>query len=332
MIDNIISCGDGMLKQILHEIEEELLVLEEDLKRTVNTRIKLIKKPIERMIDSGGKRLRPAMLLAAARFGEYDFEKIKPLAISIELIHTATLIHDDIIDDSVLRRGISSIQSALGKDVAVFTGDFIFCKVFGLLASSEYHYMLESVAKVMYQICEGELKQREELFNTDIKFRNYLYRIRRKTAILFALSAQMGAIAAKTSKNTHKALYNYGINVGMAFQLIDDVLDIKGDEKKLGKPAGNDIRKGVITLPAIYALTHCDERRVLKQLLQNRFLNDNEVDTALSIVKKSGGVEYTESLAKRYIQRAQSSIGKLPDIPIKKLLTNLSTFIYRRYE
>ncbi|MDD4568653.1 MAG: polyprenyl synthetase family protein [Tepidanaerobacteraceae bacterium] len=319
-----------MLKQILGEIEEELLSLEEDLKRAVNTRIKLIKKPVEHMINSGGKRLRPAMVLASARFGEYDFEKIKPLAVSVELIHTATLIHDDIIDDSPIRRGIPSIQSQLGKDVAVFTGDYIFCKVFDILTSSDYFNMLQSVSKVMYQICEGELQQREDQFNTDLTLKNYLYRIRKKTALLFALSSQMGARASKASDEVVKALYGYGINIGIAFQIIDDLLDVKSCEKRLGKPVGADIREGVITLPSIYALKYSDERVDLKGILQSRHANEDEINMALKIIRKSGGVEYAEYLAKRYIQKAQQSIVTLQETPIKKVLSDLSTFVYNR--
>lgn len=323
-------CGDRVFKQILGEIEEELLVLEDDLRAVVDTKIRLIKKPLENMINSGGKRLRPAMVLAAARFGEYDFENIRSLAVSVELIHTATLIHDDIIDDSPLRRGIASIQSQLGKDIAVFAGDYLFCKAFELFASSDHFNMLRSVSKVMYQICEGELKQREDLFNTDLTFKEYLYRIRRKTAILFALSSEIGARASKAPTKTVRALHNYGINTGIAFQIADDLLDFISEDKKLGKPAGADIREGVITLPAIYALKYSEHREHLKHILSNRNINEDEINEAIEIIKKSGGIKYSESMAKRYVQKALNSIETLPEIPIKKVLMNLSSFVINR--
>lgn len=323
-------CGDILIKQILGEIEEELLILENDLREAVDTKIKLIKKPLENMINSGGKRLRPAMVLAAARFGQYDFEYIRSLAVSVELIHTATLIHDDIIDDSPLRRGIPSMHSQLGKDVAVFAGDYIFCKVFEIFASSDHFNMLHSVSRVMYQICEGELKQREDLFNTDLNFKDYLYRIRRKTAILFALSSEMGARASNTPEKTVRALYNYGINIGIAFQIVDDLLDFMSDDKKLGKPAGADIREGVITLPAIYALQHSDHKEYLKGILRNKNANEDDISIALEIIKKSGGVKYAESMADKYVQKARRSISTLPEIPIKKVLIDISSFVTNR--
>lgn len=323
-------CGDRVLNKILGEIEEELLILEEDLKAVVDTDIKLIKKPLNDMINSGGKRLRPAMVLAAARFGEYDFENIRRLALSVELIHTATLIHDDIIDDSPLRRGIPSIQSQLGKDVAVFAGDYVFCKFFELFASADHYNMLHSVSKVMYQICEGELKQREDLFNTNLTFKDYLYRIRRKTAILFALSSEMGAKASKAPEKTVRALYNYGMNIGVAFQIVDDLLDFTSSDNKLGKPAGADIREGVITLPAIYALKHSEQKVYLKDILQKENMNEDEINIVLEIIKKSGGIKYAESIAERYVQKAQQSIVTLPEIPIKKVLTDISSFVTNR--
>jgi heptaprenyl diphosphate synthase len=317
-------------KEILGELEEELSILDEDLKKAVYTRVSLIKKPLEDMISSGGKRLRPAMVLAAARFGDYDFEKVKPLAVAVELIHTATLVHDDIIDDSPLRRGVPSIQSRLGKDVAVFAGDFIFCRVFKLLASLKDFDILQSTSKVMYKICEGEIKQREDLFNTGITVKNYLYRIQRKTALLFALSCKLGAMAAKAPEKVVSTLYQYGIKLGTAFQIIDDLLDVTGDKEKLGKPAGVDIREGVITLPAIFALNHSPRKGELKRILDKGGLCREEVNLALSIIKESGGVEFAERVAKRYIEKAKKTVEKLPEISMKKLLLDVSDYIYRR--
>lgn len=319
-----------MYKQILGEIEEELLTIEEDLLAWVNTDIKLIKQPLKNMIVSGGKRLRPAMVLAASRFGKYDFENVRQLAVSVELIHTATLIHDDIIDDSPMRRGIPSIQSRLGKDVAVFAGDFVFCKVFELYAFSEHFNLLRIVAKVMHQICEGELKQREDLFNTNLTFKDYLYRIRRKTAMLFALSAEIGAMASKAPEKTVRALHKYGMNIGIAFQIVDDLLDFTSSDNKLGKPAGADIKEGVITLPTIYALKQSDHKEYLKEILANKNINDTEVRNAIEIIKNSGGLKYAQCIAEKYVQKAKESIAQLPDIPMKKVLTNISALVTNR--
>lgn len=324
-------CGDKVQRLIPGELEEELSLLDEELKKAVFTRIKLVKNPLIEMISSGGKRLRPALVLACARFGRYDAKKVMPLATAVELIHTATLVHDDIIDDSPLRRGVPSIQSRLGKDVAVFTGDFIFCRVFELLTSLNDFNILHRTSKVMYKICEGEIKQREDLFDTNITFRNYLRRIQRKTALLFGLSCELGAMVAEAPVKTVRALYNYGIKIGTAFQLTDDLLDITGNEKRLGKPAGVDVREGVITLPAIFALQTSPEKEELRYILQKKSHTSGEIEKALDIVRNSGGVEYTRNLAERYIKKAIDLIKTLPDIPMKKVLIDVSEYINYRY-
>jgi len=317
-------------KRFLQEIEDELLLLDDCLKQAVYARSKLIKEPLEKMISSGGKRLRPAMVLAAARFGDYEFEKVKPIAVAVELIHTATLVHDDIIDDSPIRRGIPSIQAQLGKDVAVFIGDYIFCKVFDLLASLENFEILKLSSKVLYKICEGEIKQREDLFNTGITIKNYLYRIQRKTALLFALSCQLGAIAANAPKEVARHLYQYGIKIGTAFQITDDILDIIGDEKELGKPAGTDIREGVITLPAIYALKNASESKELSQILSTKNCTDDQVKRALEIIKKSGGVMLSQKIAKTYAEKAKKIVEILPESNNNKLLIDVTELVYNR--
>jgi len=323
-------CGDKVHRFIPGELEKELAVLDEGLKKQVYTRINMVRDSLNEMVSAGGKRLRPALVLAAARFGHYDFEKAKLMALAVELIHTATLIHDDIIDDSPLRRGIPSIQGRLGKDVAVFAGDFIFCRVFELLTSLNDFDILHRASRVMYKICEGEIKQREDMYNTGVTFRNYLYRIQRKTAILFGLSCELGAMSASADTETVRALYGYGIKLGTAFQLIDDLLDITGDENNLGKPGGADIREGVITLPAIFALQRSLQKDELRHILRKKDQTARDTEIALEIVRDSGGVEYTRQLAEKYVQKAAAFLKNLPDIPMKKVLMDVSKYIYNR--
>lgn len=312
-------------------IETELSEINDELKRAVDTRVELIKGPLQDMINSGGKRLRPIMVITSAHFGsQYDFDKVKPLAVAVELIHMATLVHDDIIDDSPIRRGIPSLQSQLGKDVAVFTGDYIFCKVFDLLASTDNYHLLQYASKALYKICEGEIIQREELFDTHISLKNYLYRIHRKTAILFSLSCQMGAAATEASSGILRTLKFYGTKVGVAFQMVDDLLDMKGDEKELGKPPGTDIREGVITLPAIYALKHSRQKCELRRILQQPPSTQEDVERAIDIIQASGGMEYTEQIAIRYIDKAKTAIAQLPNNPMKDILLNVADYIYCR--
>ncbi|MCR4429927.1 MAG: polyprenyl synthetase family protein [Tepidanaerobacteraceae bacterium] len=319
-----------MHKLIPGELENELKILDDELKRGIHTKIHLINKPLFEMVGAGGKRLRPVLVLASARFGRYDFEKTKPLAVAVELIHTATLVHDDIVDDSPLRRGIPSIQARLGKDVAVFAGDFIFCKVFELLTSMNNLDILRRISRVMYKICEGEMKQREDLYNTDVTFRNYVCRIQRKTALLFGLSCELGAASCGAHIKVVRALNQYGVKLGIAFQLIDDLLDVTCDEYDIGKPGGADIREGVITLPVIYALQKSLQKDELRYILQKQKQTVKDTETALEIVRDSGGVEYTRWLAGRYVEKAAGFLKNLPDIPMKKVLANIAEYIYNR--
>lgn len=295
------------------------MVLEEDLIKTVNTKRMFIRKPLENMINAGGKRLRPGLVLAAARFGDYDFEKTRPLALAVELLHTASIIHDDIVDDSPTRRGIPSVQSAIGKDAAVYAGDYVFCKVFEILAN-EPAYVIQETSKAMRQVCEGEIKQKEDFFNTNLTLKDYLYRIEKKTAVLFALSAKLGAFSAQAPYKTIKQLYAYGINAGMAFQIADDLSDFIADPEKSGKPKGLDIKSGVITLPVIYALKKNRESEYLRSILETRNIGDEEFSKIAKAIEIAGGFIYTRKMIKRYVEKAQEALAAVPAIPARELL------------
>lgn len=304
---------------MLSDIEEELLILEEDLAKTIDTRRILIREPLENMINAGGKRLRPALVLIAARFGNYDFEKTRPLALAIELLHTASMIHDDIVDDSPTRRGIPSIQSAIGKDAAVYAGDYVFCKVFDIL-SHQPVYALQQTVKIMTQICEGEIKQKEDSFNIKLTLKDYLYRIQKKTAGLFALSAELGAFSAQAPREITEWLYTYGINAGIAFQIADDLSDFIADPEKLGKPKGSDIKSGVITLPVLYTLKKNRENEYLRSILETRNIGDGEFSEIVRAIEIAGGFIYTRNMINRYVKKAQEALVSLPDIPAREIL------------
>lgn len=319
-----------MIPSLLY-MKNEVSEIDDALKKTLDTKVNLIREPLHDMINSGGKRLRPLLVLSSARFGpSYDFKRIKPLAVAMELIHMATLVHDDVIDDSPVRRGKPSLQAKLGKDVAVFTGDFIFSKVFELLASTDNHTVLHYASKILYKICEGEIKQREELFDTSITFKDYLYRIQRKTAILFTLCCQLGALSSGSPEKVLRILSIYGTKIGIAFQMMDDLLDLRGQEDILGKVPGTDIREGVVTLPAIYALKHSRNKKTLEQMLKKGDCTNNEVKIAMEIIKESGALEYIEEISTRYIKKAKDVVSQLPCCAEKDFLFELADYITSR--
>lgn len=319
-----------MTRKLLGQIEDELLLLEDDLVKILETKSTFLKKPLNQMILLGGKQLRPAAVLASARFGNYSFKEAKSYAIIVELIHVATLIHDDIIDDASLRRGKPSLQAKLGKDVAVLAGDFVFCKLFDFLGTLNNMKLIRYISKLLNKIFEGEIKQKENLFNTEISFNEYIEIIQKKTALLFALSCELGAMSSDVPKNHIVKLYKYGFYMGTAFQIIDDLLDIIGDEKNLGKQTGEDLIKGVMTLPILYALNYSPEARELENIIKSQNMTPKRLQKAINIIKNSEALEFTRITAKTYAKDAEKSIRKLPDIPIKKILIKATEEILER--
>jgi len=313
-------------------IQKEMDIVQELLIKTVQSRQPLVKKTAVEAISSKGKRLRPLLVILSAMLGEYDSKTILPLAAAIELIHTATLVHDDIIDESKLGRGRESIQSQWGKDVAVFTGDFLLCKAFFMISQNgkgnqkDFSRFIQAI-KI---ICEGEIQQYDFRYKTNITIRQYLKRIAAKTAILFSVSCYIGALQAKCSKKIIHALVRYGMSFGMAFQITDDVLDLTGEISLLGKPVHTDLLQGIYTLPIIYTLQHSRYSERLKKLLQKEEHGQQYLSEIYDLVNQSGGVEYSKQLAQKYLIRAEQAIRILPDCDSKKIMIQLLEMILDR--
>ncbi|MCK4257757.1 MAG: polyprenyl synthetase family protein [Halanaerobiales bacterium] len=209
------------------------------LNNSLKARQPLISKAVVELIKAGGKRLRPALVFASAYYGKTTVDVLS-VAASIEIMHMATLVHDDIIDEAKLHRGVQTIQLKYGKDIAVFTGDYLFAQSFLLLSGEANTEMLQRVAKGVKLICEGEVDQYQNRYNLDVSLLKYFRRIRRKTAILFQVSCFFGAYQGKLKKKQQYILSKYGKYLGMAFQITDDILDVSSSEEIAGKPVGND--------------------------------------------------------------------------------------------
>ncbi|MCG0275328.1 MAG: polyprenyl synthetase family protein [Thermosediminibacteraceae bacterium] len=319
------------LLEFYQQILKEMYCLEEELLASVKTKETLLWETLENTIKAGGKRLRPALVYLSAQFGDYNYEKIKPLAVAVELVHTATLIHDDIIDDSPLRRGIPTVQASIGKDAAVYAGDYVLAKALKILVDHGNLDILKSVSGVLYRVCEGEVRQKTEAFNLNISFIDYARRIRKKTALLFAISCELGARGANAEPQTISALKKYGMMLGMAFQVMDDILDLTEEESRTGKPRGNDIKEGVITLPLLYALNNGSKSHKLRELLSKPSQwGPNTIDEIIEIVKKSGGIEYARHIAERYVTKSKNQLSVLKDIPAKSSLILLADYVVNR--
>lgn len=270
-----------------------------------------ISEAVSSSVASSGKMLRPAFLILSASFGNYDKACVIRLAAITEMLHIATLVHDDIIDEAKLRRGVESVQSRYGKDSAVFIGDYLFAKCFALIPEDRYNRSMGNLASAILKICRGELKQYRLRYKYDVNLMNYLRIITGKTAALFAMSFHVGALEAELSDRQTKLLSRIGYYCGMAFQIIDDCLDYS-DNATIRKSTMNDLKQGYLTLPVIYAL-QADKDKALKNLLETTDFNQKDLTSIHEMVIAKGGLDQSRLLAKKYTDKAFKLIASLPE-------------------
>ncbi|GAB6990305.1 polyprenyl synthetase family protein [Paenibacillus pini] len=315
----------GLLKKDMAHIEQELF-------RSIEGDHELLNETSMHLLKAGGKRLRPVFVLMGGKFGHYDLEKLKHVAVPLELIHMASLVHDDVIDDADTRRGQLTVKSRWDNRIAMYTGDYIYARALQLATELPNPQIHQILSKAMVEMSIGEMEQIRDFFNIEQSVRRYLLRIRRKTALLIAISCQLGAVAAEADRKVGQLLYRYGYNVGMAFQIQDDLLDLCGTEKQIGKPPGSDMRQGNITLPVIYALQ--DEKvrvPLIQEIKRIHELNGEcDVSAAVNMIKASRGISQAENLGSRYIQKALYALNELPDNRTKKNLKDIAHFVTKR--
>lgn len=299
----------------------------------INDQIKMadpkLQTAIKTMLTNGGKYLRPSICLLFARLGShYDDQRIIKVASSLEILHTATLVHDDIIDDSPKRRGRVSVQAQFGKDVAVYAGDYLFTVFFDLItetmANSKY---LSLNAKTMRQILNGELDQMNHRFDRERTVEEYLNSVRGKTAALFRLAALEGAEFGQSSASIINLAGRIGENIGISFQIVDDLLDYSNDHH-LNKPVLEDLATGVYSLPLILAMSN--NPSAFTVLDKGRQLTEEDMQNVGELVRQNSGLKDAQALAKRYTDLALSDINKLPDGQVKVLLKKLTKRLLKR--
>ncbi len=318
--------------EIYSRKKKDIALIEKELIESVYTEHEVLKNTSTHLIKAGGKRIRPVFVLLAGEFGTYPIKEMKWVAVPLELIHMATLVHDDVIDDADLRRGQLTVRSKWDNRIAMYTGDYIFAKALSLFTEIQQPQAHQILAKAIVQMCIGEMQQIRFFFNTNQSIRDYLLRIKRKTALLIAISCQLGAIVSQAPKQVCNQLYSFGFNVGMAFQITDDILDLCGSEKVTGKPAGSDIRQGNITLPVLFALEQPAIKTDLESQIRNIQSHEGHIDLSrfIQTIKDSGGIDKANALSKKYIQKAIASLDQLPDIQAKYDLTDIAHFIRDR--
>lgn len=319
-----------MHKQMFDPVRRELDMVEGNLNQNINSGVDILNQASMHLVKAGGKRLRPAFTLLAARFFLDNLEEVVPMATALELTHLASLVHDDVIDNSVLRRGTFTVKYQWGNRVSINAGNYIFARALALSASYQRRDILDVLAQASMRICEGEIYQMMSSYNVDVGLKNYLRRIERKTALLISVSCKLGAMIAGAQASQIKALELYGYYLGMAFQVTDDILDFVADEEVLGKPTGSDIKQGVITLPAIYALNHSPDKEELRHLLSSPDLCSAQSERILDLVLSSDGVDYAYWVTEHYARKARKELDNLPDQPVKSTLYEIADFISAR--
>jgi len=310
---------------IQNELETTLSLIES----TIQTDNVPVKNAIIKMINAGGKLLRPAYCLLFSQFQQTDRQKMIALAAAVETLHTATLIHDDIIDDSPVRRGLPSIQAEFDRATAVYAGDYLFVVCFKLL--SNYASSLRSIqqdGQSMERILNGELAQMARRYDLDMTMDQYLHQVSGKTGQLFALSCFIGAYESDSSTLFAKKAQDIGLNIGIAFQLLDDILDYTSSEATFGKPVHEDMKQGVYSAPLILAM---HEDATIKPLLAKQTaMTDTDVATVVAQVSAVHGVEDAYALAQSYTDKALKAIKKLPDKPARATLIQLTKQLLQR--
>lgn len=303
-------------------LQTELESVRQFMLDSVSDAMPLVKAPLVEAIESGGKMLRPAMVVLGAKLGKYNSKRIIPIAACVELLHTATLIHDDIIDEAKLRRGIEAVHSKYSKEVAVLVGDYVFAKTFDLLAGDYPAEMLQKLSHSIMKICEGELAQYAHRYSDALELEQYIEIIAGKTAALFSMSLFAGAYEANVNNQTQRALIQAGYCIGMAFQIVDDCLDFLSAPETIGKNVANDIKQGDITLPLLFALKN-ESSGTLRDLVFQSALTEENVAKIRSLVIEHRGVALAEEKAKEYGQDALRALEKIKKSKSRSVLENI---------
>lgn len=300
--------------------------------KRMESEVPLIPQLAGYLIASGGKRLRPLLTLAATRLFDADTGRCYQLAAAVEFIHTATLLHDDVVDESEQRRGKESANRVFGNQETVLVGDFLFSRSFELMVEDGSLDVLRVLSRASAVIAEGEVLQLSIQGNLETTFDQYKRVIGAKTAALFAAATEIGAIITNQSADTQKQLHDYGYNLGMAFQIADDILDYQADEKTLGKAIGDDFREGKLTAPVLFALEQADasEKDFWVRVFGSETASEDDLKKAQDLIRKHKADIQSLELARDYADRAAKNLVNLPDTQLKSLLVDTAYYALER--
>jgi heptaprenyl diphosphate synthase len=316
---------------IFGPVAADLETIEAGLRRLIEDDPDVVSAPMADLFAAGGKRIRPALVLLAAKCGSYDLGKLTPAAMAVELIHAATLVHDDVIDRAEVRRGRPTVAAKLGDEAAIVVGDFYFAKAYEQAAFTQSPEAVAILARAVMDICAGEVRQQAIRHHYDTDVDEYMRRIEAKTATLLAACCEIGALLGGLAADKRSAVRAYGRLLGLAFQIADDVLDYESSEDEIGKPIGHDVAEGFATLPLMMAL---DDRKVagrLRKLLQsNRELTGSEAHEIVELVRDSAGPTRAIERASQLASDARQQLETLGAGEAQAALAALTTYVVSR--
>ena len=320
---------DRQAASIYAPIKDRLARVEDRLRGLSDTDAPYLGELLDYVLVNGGKRIRPAITLLASDFYPHRPENPITMASAVELLHVATLIHDDTVDNSDLRRGKATVSNLWGQHVAVLFGDYVFATSATFVCDTGNIGVIRRFSETIMDLASGQLVEYFSAFDAEQARRLYDERIYRKTASLFRTAAETGAILGEAPEPQVQALRTYGHNIGMAFQIVDDLLDVEGDAAELGKPVGNDLLQGVLTLPSIMLMERCPDDNPIEKLFRDTE-QDGQLQRALEMINNSTIIDDCNAVIRQYCGTASASLDILPDCPARRSLLELSNYISDR--
>jgi octaprenyl-diphosphate synthase len=314
--------------KILDLVENDLEKIEVTLKENLNPHIDMVSKIASHILFSGGKRLRPLIMVLASRICDYKGDYSHTCSVIFEYLHAATLLHDDLVDEATLRRGQRVAHLVWDNPTAVLAGDFLLARSLSLAAETNRPDVIKTVAQITEYMSQGEIYQLARKGALDLSEKEYMEIIKCKTAVLFQGACRVGALIANAPAKKEKALSDYGFNLGIAFQMVDDLLDYTLDASSLGKEVGADLKEGKLTLPVIYALNAADEndRLQMQQIIADKDFSLDDFKKLIHMMQHHGGQKYTEKQAQTYVRNAKDALGVFNDTTAKETLLMLADY------
>jgi octaprenyl-diphosphate synthase len=317
---------------VLKLLNDEVRRVEEQFREDLASRVPLIRKVGEYVLASGGKRVRPMILLLSARLAGYQGNAHIGLASVVEFIHTATLLHDDVVDSAVLRRGQDSANAVWGNEASVLVGDFLFAKSFSIMVREGNLNVLKTLSDATTQMAEGEVLQLISTSDVDLDEERYIEVVQNKTAVLLSAASSCGAILGDCSLAEEEAMAAYGMDLGIAFQFMDDALDYVADQSEFGKECGHDLLEGKVTLPLIHTLNHCtaEERDKVATIVEQEILPSEDLQYVIDLIHSYDGIGYTRERAKLLVASAKNHLVTFAESPAKEAMNRLADYVVSR--